>query len=298
MTEKQETTRDLVVAQPDSRTLAERGATSLIARGGELAVQLRGMVNTRALSPPQTTTVTLPGGVVLDMVLVPAGSFTMGSNEETNEQPMHTVAITQPFVMGKYQVTQAQWQAVMGANPSGFASDLNRPVDTVSWDDCQEFIRTLNALGKSKLRNLIEKLNVLGKGTFRLPSEAEWEYAYRAGSDTRWYFDNDETQLVNYAWYYVDLADTTHPVGQKLPNAFGLHDMSGNVWEWCQDSWHHNYCGAPVNGSAWDHPGSSARVLRGGDWGDFSTFCRAAYRRISAPDSRYNSFGVRLVRTL
>ncbi|HNR36668.1 MAG TPA: formylglycine-generating enzyme family protein, partial [Candidatus Hydrogenedentes bacterium] len=213
----------------------------------------------------QTLTVTLPGDVLLEMVLIPSGSFTMGSPldpgwSNTSEAPQHTVTFAQPFYMGKFEVTQAQWWAVMGTAPSQFTGNASLPVEYVSWNDCQAFIT---------------KLNTMGKGTFRLPSEAEWEYACRAGTNyTRWHFGNTEAELVNYAWYSTNSANKTHPVGEKLPNAFGLYDMHGNIWEWCQD-WHHgNYEGAPTDGTAWEDPAGSYRVLRGGAWGHNSAGCR------------------------
>ncbi len=235
----------------------------------------------------QTHTIMLPGDVALEMVLIPAGSFTMGSPLDppwscTSEAPQHTVTFAQPFYMGKFEVTQAQWWAVMGTAPSHFTGNANLPVESISWNDCQAFIT---------------KLNTMGKGTFRLPSEAEWEYACRAGtSNTRWHFGNDEALLVEYAWYHPGALSQTHPVGEKLPNAFGLYDMSGNVWEWCQDWWHGNYEGAPANGIPWEDPAGSSRVLRGGAWNNSLSSCRAAYRNHSS-DVRSRDYGMRLVRT-
>ena len=241
-------------------------------------IQARAKVS--ASSNPQTTTVMLPGSVPLEMVLIPAGSFTIGSNENPNEQPTHTVTIAQPFLMGKYEVTQAQWQAVMGTNPSINTGNPNRPVDSVSWDDYQ---------------GLITALNALGQGTFRLPSEAEWEYACRAGTTTRWYFGDNDELLVDYAWYRGNSLDIVHGVGQKLPNGWGLYDMSGNGGEWCQDWYHDDYNGAPTNGSAWEDPVGTYRVLRGGHWDNSSASCRSAARNYNTPGSLY--YGLRLVRT-
>jgi formylglycine-generating enzyme required for sulfatase activity len=234
----------------------------------------------------QTTTIMLPGECPLELVLVPGGSFVMGSSNDppwsqTNEAPPHSVTVNYNFHIGKFEVTQAQWWAVMGTDPSYFKGP-NRPVEYVSWTDCQAFIA---------------QLNTLGRGTFRLPSEAEWEYACRGGSTTRWYFGNTEAQLVDYAWYSANAGSVTHNVGLKLPNAFGLYDMSGNVYEWCQDWYHSTYAGAPTDGSAWEVPVGTYRVLRGGNWYNASTACRSAYRYSNTPDSRNSSYGLRLVWT-
>jgi formylglycine-generating enzyme required for sulfatase activity len=161
----------------------------------------------------------------MEFVLIAAGALQMGSNDReafNDEKPVHTVRLTQPFYLGKYEVTQSQWQTVMGNNPSHFTpsqfpGDPNRPVENVSWDDVQEFIRRLNARE--------------GGVTYRLPTEAEWEYAARAGTTTRWSFGDEESQLSRYAWHGENADGQTHPVGQLRPNPWGLYDMHGNVWE-------------------------------------------------------------------
>ena len=198
-----------------------------------------------------------------------------------SEKPVHTVRLTQAFYLGKYEVTQGQWQAVMGKNPSQFTGDANRPVEQVSWDDVQEFIRRLNARE--------------GGAQYRLPTEAEWEYAARAGSTTAYSFGNDARQLGEYAWYRDNAGGKTHPVGQKKPNAWGLHDMYGNVWEWVQD-WYADYAaGSAVNPAG---PSSgSGRVIRGGSWGAGAGYCRSAYRGRDAPGDRDGDLGFRLLRT-
>ena len=240
-------------------------------------------------------TIMLPGEVPLDMVWVPPGSFLMGSLEDeqdraAREGPQHQVFIAEGFWMGKYPITQAQWQAIMGNNPSQFEGD-NLPVEQVSWNDIR---------GSG---GYLEQLNTIIPGhDFRLPSEAEWEYAYRAGTTTRFYWgdDPDYAEIDYYAWYR-DNSDTgnageTHDVGLKLPNAWGLHDMAGNVWEWCEDDWHDNYHGAPADGSAWvDSPRGFYRLPRGGSWLSHPSGCRAANRTDSSPLSHGSGLGFRVV---
>ncbi len=237
----------------------------------------------------------------IELVWIPAGSFLMGSkNGHDDEKPVQRVTISQGFYIGRYEVTQAQWQAVMGNNPSNFKRCDQCPVEMVSWDDAQEFIR---------------KLNTMNDGyTYRLPSEAEWEYAARAGTTgdyagdlnaMAWYGNNSgrkrldaaeifRTNPQNYYRRITDNGGQTHPVGSKLPNAFGLFDMHGNVWEWCQDWYHESYVGAPLDGSAWLSGGRQERVLRGGSWYFGADFCRSANRNRNSPDSHYDSNGIRV----
>ena len=206
----------------------------------------------------------------MEFVYVPGGCFNMGGEQSDIEKPVHEVCL-QGFWMGKYEVTQAQWEAVMGSNPSRFTG-ADRPVEMVSWDNAQEFLKKLNAAHPSPLPRGEQGETPLSGGAgggwlFRLPSEAEWEYACRAGTQTAYSFGDDPEQLRNYAWYSENSNDETHPVGQKMPNAFGLHDMHGNVWEWVADAWHDNYDGAPTDGSAWEaNDDSDWRALRGGSY--------------------------------
>ena len=220
-----------------------------------------------------------------EMVELPAGSFDMGSeNGETDERPVHRVTIAKPFAIGKTEVTQAQWLGVMGTSPSNFTlCGETCPVEQVSWNDVQTYIQKLNAkTGKQ----------------YRLPTEAEWEYACRAGTQQE-YCGSDNPDTV--AWSSFNSGsfffNTPHPVGTKKANAFGLYDMSGNVWEWVEDTYHENYVGAPTDGSAWEG-GSSMRVLRGGSWGKDAKYGRAALRNKFGTSYRDFSYGFRLARTL
>ena len=229
-----------------------------------------------------------------EMVVIPAGSFLMGSKsaflfgsdgKNPEEKPQHLVKVPS-FLMGKTEVTQGQWKSVMGSNPSSFKEcGDNCPVENVSWNDAQEFI---------------QKLNQLTGQNYRLPSEAEWEYVARAGTITEWSFGNDEFKAGNYAWHSGNGASQTHGVGQKIPNAFGLYDMHGNVWEWVEDCWHDTYSDAPNGGSAWTTGCSdkSRRVLRGGSWDNDPEFLRSAYRIKGYPGSRDFSNGFRLASAL
>jgi len=212
----------------------------------------------------------------LEMVYIPGGKFLMGTPGNENESPQHEVTVS-PFVLGKYPVTQAQYRAIMGDNPSNFQGD-NLPVENVSWDQAVQFC---------------QKLSTQTGLEFRLPSEAEWEYACRAGSKTSYCFGEDSNQLKEYAWYYDNSNNQTHPVGGKNPNAWGLYDMHGNVWEWCADDWHDNYNGAPNDGGIW-LSNSNNKVLRGGSWYYNADDCRCAYRLSSARDLRNLSRGFRV----
>jgi formylglycine-generating enzyme required for sulfatase activity len=200
----------------------------------------------------------------MELILIPPGTFDMGSDKgDADEKPVHKVTIKKAFYIGKYEVTQEQWQAVMGANPSQF-NDPKKPVEKVSWNACRDFAAKLSEKTGRK---------------FALPSEAEWEYACRAGSTTEFCYGDGEAGLGEYAWYSGNAGQTTHLVGQKKPNKFGLFDMHGNVWEWCEDVFHGAYEGAPTDGSAWVEGGNQGfRVLRGGSWNRVPTRCRSASR--------------------
>ncbi|MGE3536136.1 MAG: formylglycine-generating enzyme family protein [Candidatus Tectimicrobiota bacterium] len=226
--------------------------------------------------------------VGMTFVLIPAGMFHMGSSRgKADEQPVHSVHISTPFYLAIYPVTQRQWEALMGHNPSHFRGP-ERPVEQVSWDDAQEFIGRLNAQE--------------GGVYYRLPSEAEWEYAARARTTGEYCFGNDTTQLPQYAWYQDNAQGSTHPVGQLQPNAWGLYDMHGNVWEWVQDWYapdtyqHLAAIGTAVVDPA-GPPAGVERVLRGGGWLSEATKVRSAQRLASRPDHRNNVVcGFRLAR--
>jgi formylglycine-generating enzyme required for sulfatase activity len=223
--------------------------------------------------------VSLGDGIGLELVLIRPGTFQMGSRQDRSEQPVHQVTIRKPFYIGKYEVTQEQWQAVMGANPSRFKGPRN-PVESVSWDGCQGFVKKLSEKTGRK---------------FSLPSEAEWEYACRAGTTTRFCFGDEEAGLAEYGWHYGNSDRSTHPVGQKKPNAWGLFDMHGNVLEWCEDAWHESYVGAPADGSPWIEGLGRDRVLRGGAWYGDPTSCRSADRDWFGPASGGLVVGARVV---
>jgi formylglycine-generating enzyme required for sulfatase activity len=224
----------------------------------------------------------------MEFVRILAGEFLMGSHDGeegrwNDEGPAHKVTIKNPFYLGKYPVTQNQWKKVMGSNPSSFKGD-DRPVEKVSWSDVQEFIKRLNEMESGH--------------KYRLPSEAEWEYACRAGTTTRYSFGDDESKLDDYAWYDKKSGGETHPVGEKRSNPWGLYDMHGNVWEWVQDRYHDTYEGAPSDGSAWEDGNSSLCVGRGGGWSRDARDCRSAGRGRNDPGYRSGSLGFRLLRIL
>ncbi len=227
---------------------------------------------------------TLTNSIGMEFLLIPAGEFKMGSEDGPDrEKPVHTVTIEKAYYLGKYEVTQKQWRKVMGSNPSYFKGD-DLPVEYVSWYDVKEFIEKLN--------------EIEGMDKYRLPSEAEWEYAARAGTTTRYSFGDDESDLDDYAWYRDHSGSKTHPVGQKQPNPWGLYDMHGNLCEWVQDEWHFkigDYEGAPTNGSAWENGDRSAMAVRSCCFSDDSTYCRSANRMFRQSGERSSNLGFRLL---
>ena len=220
----------------------------------------------------------------MEFVWVPGGTFKMGcgswtSDCSSDEKPVHLVRLS-GFWLGKYEVTQGQWQQVMGSNPSSFKKGERFPVEMVSWKDAKEYISRLNGMGLAK---------------FRLPTEAEWEYAARSGGRPEKYAGGDDIERV--AWYGSNSGGSTHEVGTKAPNGLGLYDMSGNVWQWCEDSYGGNaYASHPQDNPIHDGGGSS-RVLRGGGWYNGPGLVRAAKRLSYPPGYQNDHISFRLVRT-
>ena len=239
-----------------------------------------------SLTRPNSQSETQAGDPIVNsismrFVSIPAGTFTMGdANGDDNETP-HQVTLTKPFELGVYEVTQEQYERVMGENPSHFKGAKN-PVERVSWEDAVEFCRKLSALPEEKAAGRV----------YRLPTEAEWGYACRAGTTTKYSFGDEESQLSDYAWYRENSDRRTHPVGQKKPNAWGLYDMHGNVWEWCQDRYGEYPSGSVTNPTGPSE--GSIRVYRGGGWFDFARYCQSGIRIRSNPRNRYRNFGFRV----
>ena len=219
---------------------------------------------------------------------VAGGSFIMGCQRDRDgdcsddEKPAHRVEVGS-FEIGKYEVTQALWQAVMGGNPSYFKGCSECPVERVRWDDVQAFLQNLNALTGNR---------------YRLPTESEWEYAARGGRQSRGYKYAGGNDVGSVGWYSDNSRGRTHPVGRKGANELGLHDMSGSVWEWVQDCWNGSYEGAPGDGRAWERGDCSLRVIRGGYRGNSPRSLRAAERAGYSTGLRHDGMGFRIARTL
>lgn len=249
-------------------------------------------LTTAEAQPTLTVPLDLPAGATpLELVRIEPGTFTMGTPSSTEtrwieEYPPHEVTLTKPYYIGRFEVTQAQWSTVVGGNPSYYDSGPNHPVERVSWDDAQEFVRQLNDMN-------------LGLGTFRLPTEAEWEYAYQAGTDTEYYWGDDPNyaQIDEYAWHFFNSPRVRHqPVGLKPPNDFGLYDMAGNVYEWMLDSW----IGAPDRGpqvDPVDDTNDTNKVLKGGSFAGNRHRCRGGWRYLDQRGQRYFAYGMRLALT-
>jgi formylglycine-generating enzyme required for sulfatase activity len=224
-----------------------------------------------------------------EMVVIPSGVFMMGSKADpfstsqpsADEQPQRSVSI-KSFAMGKFEITQEQWFSLMGTMPSNFKG-RKLPIENVSWKDAQEFV---------------VKLSEKTGRNYRLPSEAEWEYSARAGNKTGYSFGENENEIRRFAWLRGNSDNTTHPVGEKLANGFGLHDMLGNVWEWTQDCWNRNYIGAPLDGSAWTNGSCSSRIMRGGSWFSYFEWSRVTNRNGYDPAVRDRYGGFRVARSM
>jgi formylglycine-generating enzyme required for sulfatase activity len=214
-----------------------------------------------------------------NMVFVKGGTFRMGSRKEKDEKPIHSVTVDD-FYISKYEVTQKEWRAIMGTNPSHFKDCDNCPVERVSWNDVQEYIKKLNAkTGKN----------------YRLPTEAEWEYAARGGNKSKGYTYSGSNTIGNVAWYYKNSDSKTHPVGQKSSNELGIYDMSGNVWEWCSDWYGSDYYKNSSSNNPKGANSGTSRVLRGGAWNSLPAFCRIANRYDYTPTYRKYFIGFRVV---
>ena len=268
----------------DSKTVnILEGQTATLA--GVLTTNTTASSTTGSSLSGNTITIPVKDGISIEMVRVEAGTFAMGATPEMKEpfnweKPVHQVTLTNDYYIGKYEVTQALWKAVMGKNPSKFKGD-NLPVEQVSWNDCQEFLSKLNS--------------ITGK-TFRLPTEAEWEYAARGGKKRRGYQYSGSSNLSDVAWYWVNSVNSdskTHAVGSKQANELGIYDMSGNVGEWCQD-WYGFYSSSSQLNPTGATSGSN-RVSRGGSWNNGTRLCRSSYRDCNSPDYRDDYLGFRLV---
>lgn len=262
--------------------------------------------------------VELTNSVGMKLVLIPAGEFDMGSTPEEvagaiqeatqqndtwgldripSEVPRHRIRISRPFYLGMYEVTQGEYAQVMGSNPSSFSAKgkdaggvvgqdtSRRAVEMVSWDDAAQFCQKLSLLPQERT----------SRRMYRLPTEAEWEYAARAGSTTKWSFGDDPAALGDHAWFKSNSDEMTHPVGQKKPNAWGLYDMYGNVYEWCQDWYNQTYYATSPKNDPTGPSSGSERVLRGGSWGHIAWCCRSAVRGSLAPGFHHSDLGLRVV---
>lgn len=222
-------------------------------------------------------------GITFTMVALQGGTFTIGATSEQGgdawdcEKPAHRVTLSDYYI-GQTEVTQALWQAVMGSNPSNFKGS-NLPVEMVSWNDCQQFITKLNQLTGRK---------------FRLPTEAEWEYAARGGNKSHGYKYSGGNTLTEVAWYDGNSGFKTHPIAQKQANELGIYDMTGNVWEWCQDWYDERYYGKSPSNNPYNNTSASYRVIRGGCWNFKDRLCRVSYRDGYPPDNTDYRIGLRI----
>ena len=275
----------------DAQTETERLKKEILDRENEvkrLKMVVKGLemeLKKKDAGYPENKSIIIPGtGISFKMIHVDGGTFMMGANKGDknaypDEKPAHEVKLSEYWI-GETQVTQALWEAVMGENPSKFKGNPNLPVECVSWEDCKEFIRLLNKLTGKK---------------FRLPTEAQWEFAARGGNfgkDTRYLYagSNDANDI---AWFEENSMMKTHPVGQKIPNELGIYDMSGNVWEWCNDWYDNNYSNSPTHDPMGSDYGTH-NVVRGGSWGDNAAGCRVSCRLINRPTFRGSNLGLRL----
>jgi formylglycine-generating enzyme required for sulfatase activity len=243
----------------------------------------------------------LTNTIGMKLVLVPSGVFLMGSPDSDEdaqaiEKPQHRVQITRPFYLGASAVTQGQYRVVTGESPSRFKGSDDLPVEQVSWNDAVGFCNKLSEREGVTPYYQSGMASPPGAEGYRLPTEAEWEYACRGGSATRFSFGDDESSLGEYAWFRGNSGNRTHPVGQKRPNAFGLYDMHGNVWEWCWDGCEENYYGKSPGADPLGPSQAAYGVFRGGGWNYYPRDCRSAYRNWGTPEFRYYYVGFRVAR--
>jgi formylglycine-generating enzyme required for sulfatase activity len=255
----------------------------------------------------------LTNTIGMKLVLIPAGEFLMGSPglvraAYSNQTLQHRVRITRPFYLGVHEVTQGQYRSVTGQSPSKFKGSDDLPVEQVSWNDAVAFCNRLSeqerlapyykVAGTEAILRGEDEVTILGGEGYRLPTEAEWEYACRAGSTSRYCYGDDAASLGDYAWYFGNSDGGTSPVGQKRPNAFGLYDMHGNVFEWCWDKYDEGYYGRSPDA---DPAGPSqsrgfVRVIRGGSWSNDANFVLSAYRDGTTPFNQHFKYGFRVAR--
>jgi formylglycine-generating enzyme required for sulfatase activity len=249
--------------------------------------------------PPPTPDLT--NSIGMTFVRIPPGTFLMGSPDSDewawgNEKPQHQVTISKPFLLANHPVTQGQYRAVTGQSPSHFKGSDDLPVECVSWNDAIAFCNMLSEREGLKPYYRSDAGEPLGGDGYRLPTEAEWEYACRAGTKTRYSFGDNAARLGEYAWYRDNSDGQSHPVGQKKPNDFGLYDIHGNVWEWCLDSYKAKFYRHPQVPDPWCSSGASVRVIRGGSWSVIPRGARSAFRNGGTPDARDFNLGFRLAR--
>ena len=275
--------KEVTVAVSNANDVMQDNVSTSSTSSSQSATTSSGFSSTSSVSSGSNEiSIPVKNGITIDMVKVEAGTFMMGATSEMEnpyswEKPVHQVTLTNDYYIGKYEVTQALWQSVMGSNPSYFKGD-NLPVETVSCDDCKEFISKLNRITGRK---------------FRLPTEAEWEYAARGGKMSRGYQYSGSSNISDVAWYDENSGSKTRPVGTKQANELGIYDMTGNVWEWCQD-WYGSYVSSSQTNPIGAVSGS-LRVVRGGGLYSNAWTCRSSFRNRGTPDYRGNNGGLRLV---
>ena len=275
--------KEVTVAVSNANDVMQDNVSTSSTSSSQSATTSSGFFSTSSVSSGSNEiSIPVKNGITIDMVKVEAGTFMMGATSEmqdsrNSENPIHQVTLTNDYYIGKYEVTQSLWQAVMGSNPSYFKGN-NLPVEQVSWNDCQEFISRLNSLTCRK---------------FRIPTEAEWEYAARGGKKSLGHKYSGSSNILGVAWYDGNSGKKTHVVGTKQANELGIYDMSGNVYEWCQD-WYDSY-----PSSSQTNPigirGMLRRVCRGGSWYYNERYSCSSFRYSLTPSFRFNDLGLRLV---